>query len=212
MDRIALIGSQTFAHQIKGYAEDGNKYKIVGYFDDFEEKECLKDGAPILGKIADIEICYKEGMFDYVFFAAGYNNFEFRERTFNNLKGKVPFANIIMDNVRIGSNVTLGEGVFIGENSKIGSDSVIEDNVFIHGMTFLAHDNHVGAHSYISGRFDTAGFVTIGKRNFMGIRSCISDHVTIADDVWIGLGTIVAKDIKQAGKYISAALKLCRVE
>lgn len=212
MKTIALIGSQTFAHQIKGYAEENNKFKVVGFFDDFEEKGCIKDGVPVLGKINEIEKLYKDGLFEYVFFAAGYNNFGFRETAFDNLKGKVPFANIIMDNVRIDNNVTLGEGIYLGKNCVVGADTIIEDNVFIHGSTFLAHDNHIGAHTYISGRFDTAGFVTIGKRNFMGIRACVADHITIADDVWIGLGSIVAKDIKQPGKYISPSLKLCRVE
>ena len=151
MKTVALIGSQTFAHQIKGYAEEDNKFKIVGYFDDFEEKGCIKEGVPILGKINDIERCYKDGMFDFVFLAAGYNNFDFREKTFNNLKDKVPFANIIMDNVSFDNNVVLGEGIFIGRDSVIGANTVIEDNVFIHGSTILAHDNRIGAHSYISG-------------------------------------------------------------
>lgn len=202
MKRLALIGSKDFAKQICAFVEETQVYNVVGFFDDYEEKGTLISNIPILGKISAIEECYRSNMFDYVFFAAGYNNFTFRDRTFNSLKGKVPFANIIMPNVKLGKNVKIGEGVFIGSESTVGDNTIIEDNAFIHGHTVIGHDNIVGAHTYISGRFNSAGFSTLGKRNFYGICVIVSDHVTICDDVWIGLGCIITQNITEAGKYM----------
>ena len=108
----------------------------------------------------------------------------------------------ITQSAKIGSNVVVFQQVTIGANTIKGSKSygapVIEDNVFIHGYTFLAHDNHIGAHSYLSGRLNTAGFVTLGKRNFACICSVYSDHVKTADDVWVGLGCIIIRNIKES--------------
>lgn len=211
MKRLALIGSKDFAMQIRRFAETTKEYRVVGYFDDFEIEGKMINGIPILGKISDIERVYEEKAFDCLFFAAGYNNFQFREHAFMQFKGKVPFATIIMLNACISADVEIGEGVFIGDGCVIDSNTIIEDNVFIHGSSNIGHDNRIGSHTYISGRFDTAGFCTIGKRCFMGIRTCIGDHVAICDDVWIGLACVVAKDIKEPGKYMTAAAKLYQI-
>jgi sugar O-acyltransferase (sialic acid O-acetyltransferase NeuD family) len=212
MDRLALIGSKDFAEQIQKYAEETGKYKVVGYFDDFEEKGTIIRSLPVLGKIDEIECVYKNDIFDYVFLAAGYNNFSFREEVFNKISKKVPFATIISPTAKFGSNVTLGKGVYVGVDTYIGDETVVEDNVFIHGNTNVGHNNHIGAHTYISGRFNSAGFCTIGKRNFVGICVLIADHIELTDDVWIGLGCIVAKNIKQPGKYMSPSAKLYKIE
>jgi sugar O-acyltransferase (sialic acid O-acetyltransferase NeuD family) len=211
MKKLALIGSKDFAEQIQCFVERTGEFVVVGYFDDFEPKGKIIRSLPVLGRIDEIEDVFKTGVFDNIFLAAGYNNFKFRENVFNDLYGKVPFANIIMPEVTIEENVTLGEGIFIGENSVIGQNTIIEDNVFMHMGTFLSHDNKVGMHTYISGRVDTAGFVTIGKRNFIGVRALFSDHITICDDVWIGIGCMVLKDIKEPGKYMTNN-KLYKIE
>lgn len=212
MKRLALIGSKDFATQIRQYAENTKNYKVVGFFDDFEEKGKLINGIPVFGTISDVEEVFNEGAFDCLFFAAAYNNFQFRENAFIRLKGKVPFATIIMPTAQVSAGVKIGEGVFIGDGCFIAANTQIEDNVFIHGSSHIGHDNHIDSHTYISGRFDTAGFCTIGKRCFIGIRVCVSDHITICDDAWIGLACVVAKDIKEPGKYMSAAAKLYKVE
>lgn len=212
MKRLALIGSKDFAQQIQILAEDTGEYRVVGYFDDFEEKGAIIRSLPVLGKIEDIETVYKQDLFDCIFFAAGYNNFAFRESAFNKIFGKVPFATIISPSARVGIDVKIGEGVYIGDDSYIGDRTVIGNNVFMHGATTIAHDNEIGEHTYLSGRINTAGFCKIGKRCFVGICVIFSEHIFITDDVWIGLGCIVAKNIKEAGKYMSPSAKLYKIE
>lgn len=212
MKRLALIGSKDFAEQIQIFAEDTGDYKVVGYFDDFEEKGTIIRSLPVMGKIEDIEKEYKKDAFDCIFFAAGYNNFAFRESAFNRVYGIVPFATIISPTAQIGKDVKIGEGVYIGGNSGIGDRTIIGNNVFIHGDTKIAHDNEIGEHTYLSGRINTAGFCKIGKRCFVGICVILSEHIFVVDDVWIGLGCIVAKNIKEPGKYMSPSAKLYKIE
>ena len=212
MKRLALIGSKDFAEQIQILAEETGEYKVVGYFDDFEKKGTLIRSLPILGKIEDIETEYRRGKFDSVFLAAGYNNFAFREFVFKTIYGKVPFATIISSSVKVGINVKIGDGVYIGNNTVIGDRTVIGNNVFMHGDTTIAHDNEIGDHTYLSGRINTAGFCKIGKRCFVGICVIFSEHIFIVNDVWIGLGCVVAKSIKEPGKYMSPSAKLYKIE
>lgn len=212
MKRLALIGSKEFAQQIRNFAEKTGHFTVVGYFDDFEDKGTIIENLPVLGTRQDIIELFSNDIFDEIFLAAGYNNFEFREKAFNELKGKVPFANIIMPDAELSETTYLGEGIFIGTKTYFGENVRIDDNVFIHGHTFISHDNIIGSHTYISGRFTTAGFVNIGKRNFFGICAIVSDHISTCDDVWIGLGSIVAKKIKKPGRYISQNVLLTKID
>lgn len=211
MKRLALLGSKDFAEQIQILAEETGEYRVVGYFDDFEKRGTTIRNLPILGQINDTELLYREGAFDCVFFAAGYNNFSFRESAFEKLYGKVPFATIISSSAVIGKNVAIGEGVYIGANSYIDCNTVIGNNVFIHCGSTLGHNNIIKDHTYISGRFDTCGFVRIGKRCFVGVRCLVSDHITICDDTWLGIGSLILKDISQPGKYMTFN-RLMRIE
>lgn len=209
--RLTLIGTKEFSDQIIHFANRTGEFEFVGYFDDLVEKGTTINGFPVLGKVEEAIALYKNGVFDCIFIGIGYTRFDLRQFYYEMLKGKVPFASIISPTAVIHDHVTLGEGVFIGDNSYIDDKTCIEDNVFIHVGTTLGHNNLIGAHTYISGRFDTCGNVTVGKRCFIGVRCLVSDHISICDDTWIGLGSVVLKDITQSGKYLSMT-RLIRVE
>ena len=212
MKRLAIIGAKEFAEQITDFAIQTGQFEVVGYYDNLVPKGAVVNGLPVLGTVADAVSGFEGHVFDEIFIGVGYTRFDLREQFYLQLKGKVPFANIIMPSARIAESAKLGEGVFIGGQTVIDAGSVIADNVFIHGMSNIGHNNSVGAHTYISGRFNSAGFCTIGKRNFIGICVLMADHIDITDDVWIGLGCIVAKNIKESGKYMSPAAKLYKIE
>ena len=211
MKKVALIGSGEFAQQIRSIFNGFEDYQIVGYFDDTKEINSIVNGLPILGTVDDVELLYKNKVFELLFVAAGYSNFEFRERVYEKYANKIGFATIVEPSAYIGFNVRIGEGVYIGRNCYIASNSKVGNNVFMHAGTTIGHDNMIGDHTYISGRFDTCGRVIIGKRCFIGVRCLISDHVTVSDDVWIGIGSMVLKDILQPGKYMTVS-RLMKLE
>jgi len=211
MKRLALIGSKDFAQQIRHFAAYAGDFETIGYFDDFEEPGTIIEGLPVLGHYKDIESEYKNNKFDVIFLAAGYNNFQFRESAFMQLKGKVPFATIVDPTAEICRGVHLGEGVYVGRNTIVDDCAIVEDNVFIHRNCLIGHDSIVHSHSYISGLDHMAGFCEIGERTFIGLSVCIADHVHITDDVWIGIGCIVAKNIKKPGKYMTESVILTKI-
>ena len=211
MKRLALIGSKEFAQQIRYFAQYAGGYDVVGYFDDFQTPGTIVEGLPILGHSLEIENEFKKGKFDEIFLAAGYNNFEFRESAFMNLKGKVPFATIIDPTAEICRGVSIGEGVYIGRNTVVDDCARIDDNVFIHRNCLIGHDSHIHSHSYFSGFDHLAGYCDIGARNFIGLSVCIADHIATCDDVWVGIGCIVAKKIRKPGKYMTESVLLTKI-
>ena len=212
MKKLAIIGVKEFAEQITDFAIETGQFEVVGYYDNIEPKSSIVNCRSVLGTVEDAVVDYQNKVFDEIFIGVGYTRFDLREQFYEQLKGKVPFANIIMPSAKIGKNVELGEGIFIGGASHIGNDTKIENNVFMHGGSDVGHNNIIGTHTYISGRFNSAGYCTIGKRNFIGICVIMADHIYTTDDVWIGLGCIVAKNVKESGKYMSPSAKLYKIE
>ena len=212
MKRLTIIGTKEFAAQIVYYASLTKDHCFVGFFDDIAPVGSVVNGYPVLGRVDDAERLYKEGVFDCIFIGIGYTRFDLRQYYYESLKGMVPFANLIMPDTYVHPKAKLGEGNFIGVGTTIDFGTIIHDNVFIHGHTYIAHENELHSHSYIAGRCNTAGCCTIGQRVFIGICACVADHISICDDAWVGLGCIVAKNIKEPGKYMTPAAKLYKIE
>lgn len=207
--KLALIGSQDFARQVIEYANKTGIYAVVGYYDDFKQKNCLVNGYPVLGKVDDIIKDYNDGIFECAFICMGYEHFEVKEKFYNRIKDVIPLATIIEPGADIAKSATIGDGCLITKESVIHEHCIIEDDVVMLGG-LLAHDNHIGKHTYIAGGVHFAGKVSIGEKCFIGIRTLIADHLCICDNVWLTLGCIVAENILQPGKYMSPAQRLIR--
>ena len=212
MKKIAIIGTKEFAEQITDFALQTGCFEVVGYYDNIELKGNTVNSRPVLGTVADAVEGYQNGVFDEIFIAVGYTRFDLREQFYNQLKGKVPFANIIMQTAEVSPTAKLGEGNYIGPHTTIAAHTIIENNVFVHGNCLIGHDSIVHSHSYFSGRDYMAGFCEVGERVFVGLSVCVADHLTITDDVWVGIGSIVAKNLTEPGKYMSASARLIKVE
>lgn len=212
MKKLAIIGTKEFAEQITDFAIQTGKFEVVGYYDNIEPKGNIVNGRPVLGTVEDAIKGHQDKVFDEIFIGVGYTRFDLREQFYSQLKGKVPFANIINTTAEVSPSARLGEGVYVGPHTTIAANTIIDNNVFVHGHCLLGHDSHIHSHSYFSGRDYMAGFCEVGERVFVGLSVCVADHMTITNDVWIGIGSIVAKDLTQPGKYMSASARLIRVE
>jgi len=111
----------------------------------------------------------------------------------------------IGDNCFIGPFVEIQKGVIIGNNCKIQSHSFIcelvsiADNCFIgHGVMFINDDLKTGQPA--GGNKDLWKPTTIGSNVSIGSNATILP-VSICDNVVIGAGAVVTKDITEAGVY-----------
>lgn len=212
MKKLAIIGTKEFAEQITDFAIQTGEFEVVGYYDNIELKGNVVNGRPVFGTVADAIKDHQNKVFDEIFIGVGYTRFDLREQFYSQLKGKVPFANIINTTAEVSPSARLGEGVYVGPHTTIAANTIVENNVFVHGHCLLGHDCHIHSHTYFSGRDYMAGFCNIGSKVFIGLSVCVADHISITDDVWVGIGSIVAKDLTQSGKYMSASTRLVRVE
>ena len=119
----------------------------------------------------------------------------------------------IGDGSFIGPFVEIQKGVTIGKRCRIQSHSFICELVTIGDECFISH----GA-MFINDRFVTGGpagkpdlwrATRLGNRVSVGTNATILP-VTICDQVVIGAGAVVTKDITQSGIYVGNPARLLR--
>ncbi len=103
---------------------------------------------------------------------------------------------LIGDDVEIGAGTTIDRGAL--------GDTLIEDGVKLDNQIQVGHNVRIGAHTAMAGCVGIAGSATIGKRCTVGGGAIILGHLTLADDVNVSAGTLVAKSISKPGGYSGA--------
>ena len=118
----------------------------------------------------------------------------------------------IRENAEIGENTTVGQGVYIDHDVKIGKNCkiqnnvsifagvTIEDNVFIGPHVCFTNDKHPKAvNEDGTAKIDadwTISKTKIKKGVSIGANSTILPGITVGENVVIGAGSVVTKDIE----------------
>jgi sugar O-acyltransferase (sialic acid O-acetyltransferase NeuD family) len=210
MKRLAIIGSGDLGQQIAYHAETDNHYDVIGFFDDYKEKEERINNLPILGKTSDILDAYQKGFFDEILIGIGYKHLSFRTDIYHQFKDQVPFGKLIHSSSIIDPSSTIKEGVIIYPGCLIDQYVEIGENTLLNVGCTVAHDTKIGAHSFLSPRVAIAGFVTVGDCCILGINSTIIDNIQLANNTQIGGGGVVIKSIEQKGLYVGNPVRFIR--
>lgn len=94
---------------------------------------------------------------------------------------------VIEDNVQIGANSVVCKGAI--DNTVIGSGSRIDNSAFI------SHNVRVGRDNLIVGEVLMMGSSSTGERAFLSGNVVVRDCVSIGDDAFVGMGSVVTKDV-----------------
>ncbi len=100
---------------------------------------------------------------------------------------------VIGDDVDIGANTTIDRGAL--------ADTILEDGVKLDNQIQIGHNCHIGAHTAMAGCVGVAGSARIGKYCTFGGAAMVLGHLTIADKVHVGSGSMVSRSILEPGQY-----------
>jgi acetyltransferase-like isoleucine patch superfamily enzyme len=112
---------------------------------------------------------------------------------------------VIGDNCFIGPFVEIQKNVLIGANCKIQSHSFICELVTIGNNCFISHGVMFINDSFSTGR-PAGGNKNLWKKSLIGNNVSIGTNSTIlpvkiADDIVVGAGAVVTKDLLEPGIY-----------
>lgn len=110
-------------------------------------------------------------------------------------------------------------GVIIGRNCIIGSNSavvrgsanestIIEDNTNLSPGCNIGHGTHIGKNCHLANNVTIGGSVHISSNSFIGCAGVINPGVKLlAENIIIGAGGVVSKQINNSGVYIGVPVK-----
>lgn len=174
---IQIIGKGGFAREVALYVK-GKKL--------FFENEELKDALPSFLSVIAI------------------GNGSVREK----IVKEYPELNwAIVDAGESFGEVKLGIGTIICPGTILTTDIKIGNHVILNLNCTVGHDVVIGDYTTASPGVNISGNVSIGKRCYLGTNSVIREKISICDDVVIGAGGVVVKDITEPGVYVGNPVK-----
>jgi sugar O-acyltransferase (sialic acid O-acetyltransferase NeuD family) len=127
--------------------------------------------------------------------------------------GPVSLAEAIVDpSAILGEDIIIGRGSIIAPNSIITTDVVIGECATINSVVTIAHNSRIGDLFNAAPGVNISGNVTIGNRVTVGTNSAIREKIHVTDDVIIGMGAIVTKNLNTPGVYVGCPARKMKKE
>lgn len=130
-----------------------------------------------------------------------------RKNIVQKLPRETKFFNFIHPTAQCFGNIKLGIGCFIGANSIITTDVVIGDHCLLNRGNQIGHDCVIGNFLSMMPGAVISGNCEISNCVYFGTNSCVKEKIKICENVVIGLGAGVVRDIKEQGVYIGTPAK-----
>ena len=180
--KIVIIGASGHGKVLADIAKKNGYSKIVFLDDNDRINSC--GNYSIVGKVQDY---YKYKDYDFII---GIGNSEIREKFQNRLINEnYNIATLIHPNAVIAEVVKIGVGTVVMAGAVINPGTIIGNGVIVNTCSSVDHDCKVKDYSHISVGSHLAGTVIIGE------------------NVWIGAGATVVKDLNESGLYIGLPAK-----
>ncbi|OOQ92651.1 acetyltransferase [Bacillus cereus] len=195
--KLLIIGASGHGKVVADIALKMNKWKEILFLDDNENIKTSM-GIEVIGKSMDV---FKY-MNDCDFFI-GIGNNSIREDIQSKLEAKgASLPTLIHPSAVIGEQVELAAGTIVMAGCVINCCTKIGKGCIINTSSIIEHDNLIENYVHISPGVNLAGTVKIGKGTWLGIGSTVSNNINVVSGCNIGAGTIVIRDITEAGTYV----------
>ena len=194
MKDLIIVGAGGCGREIVNWTEDINRisptWNILGFLDDdMHALDGHPSKYPILGSISDC-VPSKD-----VFYAMGIASPHAKKEVGTMLLEKgARFASIIHPSTRIYSEYEAGIGLVTYPNSKIATGCRIGNFVTLQS-TILGHDAQLEDYVTVSSSCGITGGVKLREGCFIGDHACISIGVEIGANAYVGIGSVVIRDV-----------------
>lgn len=194
---LIIIGASGHGKVCADIALKMNQWNQIYFLDDNESiNQCM--GFKVLGKVEE----FKKHL-DTSDFFVGIGHNQIRKRIFEELrKQNASVVTLIHPNAVLGINVEIGIGSAVMAGVVINSDTKIGKCCIANTSSSIDHDNQIGDFVHIAPGVHLSGTIKVGSNSWLGVGSVYKNNITICEDVVIGAGAVVIKDIEIKGTYV----------
>ncbi len=199
--RICIIGTGGFAKEVLWLIHDLGRLDEVACFmepdADWREREML--GVPV----------WPQSRFDPTAHTAtiAIGSSKIREKVVGQLPAETEYESLIHPAANLAPWLEIGEGCIICAQSIVTADVKIGKQVHLNCMTSVGHDCIIGDYTTTTAAVNISGSCVIGKHTYWGNGSTIRQGLSVCDEVIIGMGAVVTKNIEESGVYVGMPAK-----
>ena len=203
MNQIVIFGAGGFGREIQWLIERINEvspqWEIKGYIDDGVSSGTVIDGYSVLGG-SEYLLTYESELA----VACAVGNARTRKKIIDNISRnkKLTFPNLIDPSVHMSKRIEFGRGNLICAANILTVDIQIGDFNIINLDCTVGHDVEMASYITIYPSVNISGCVSIGELCEIGTGTQIIQEKEITDEVIIGAGSVIMKDVKESGTYV----------
>lgn len=198
MEKIAIYGAGGFGRETALMIEQinaayGEKWQIIGFFDDGKEKGSFIDGHPVLGGINELNAAGEP-----VSLVLSMADSQTRRRLRESIDNRnVRFPPLIHPAALAGSAEfnRIGEGVIIGAGSILTTGVNLESFVIVNLACTIGHDVAIGSFATLMPACSISGSVRIAGEVLIGSGACILPGLSVGHRAKVGAGAVVLADV-----------------
>ncbi len=171
------------------------EWDFAGYLNDREETGSLISGAPVLGKVSEIQHFVQQG---YYFINTIYRIDGQKERIEMFERLGVPdssLATFIHPMAYVAPGVILGPGSVVMPNAYISPDTVLGKCCLVMANVSIGHNDAIGDHCHIAAQAAVGSYLSLGRGVHIGLNCSIRENLVIGDYATTGMGSVVTKNI-----------------
>ena len=203
--KIAIIGTGGFAREVLCLITDLGRYEDVACF--MEPDDIWADkwqNQNIMGIPVRPRSEFNSKQFSVTI---GIGNSIFREKVVNELPEETEYLTLIHPSVTISKWVEIGEGAIICAGTILTCDIKIGKQAQLNLHTTIGHDCVIGNYFTTAPGVNISGICNFGNHVYFGTSAAVRQGINICDNVTIGMGAMVVKNITEAGIYVGMPAK-----
>lgn len=207
MKDIYIVGAGGFGREVLWLIQRINnvslEWNIKGFIDDNKSiQNTIIDEYPVVGTIDDLE-----NIDGYVVIAIG--NSRIKKNIVERIKSisNVKFATLVDPSTIMSNRVNIGEGSIICAGNIITVDIKIGNHVILNLDCTVGHDVVINDFVTVYPSANISGNTMIGRCSEIGTGTKIIQGTFICDNVILGAGATVVKDIAVEGTYVGTPTK-----
>jgi sugar O-acyltransferase (sialic acid O-acetyltransferase NeuD family) len=207
-NKIIIVGASGQGKNISLLIEQISGWNILGFVDDdISKKGTYIRGYKVLGNLDETLEKY-----DTMNIAFAIGNSKVVEKFVKKLKSmnkQIIFPNLIHPSAVVG-DIKIGEGNIINAGCVLTTELIIGNYNYFNRCCSVSHDVTIDDYCFIHSGVHLSGGSKVGKGVWFGVNSTIIQGLTIGDNVLIGAGAVVIKNVDKNAVMIGNPAKVLK--